>query len=154
MSALARNTEHWRRPHPQFPLAPPRCAKCVYRDTDTHTTCGVCKRKKVLLQRLGAASVLLLPAPQLALYATGLDRDVSGLVVQVGYSETTVLPVCSRLPLVQSASIAKLGSRALHLCLHSLALEVRIATLLLFVTFIIYRQNLLVVPSCTPLIAA
>jgi len=83
----------------------------------------------VLLQRLGAASVLLLPAPQLALYATGLERDVSGLVVQVGYSETCVLPVCSRLPLVQSASIAKLGSRDLHRCLHFLALEVLIATL-------------------------
>ena len=78
---------------------------------------------KVLLQRLGAASVLLLPAPQMALYASGLDRDVSGLVVQVGYSETTVLPVCWRLPLVQSASIAKLGSRTLHQCLITLALE-------------------------------
>ena len=79
---------------------------------------------KVLLQRMGAASVQLLLSPQLSLFASGLDRDISGLVLQVGYSETTVLPICYRVPLVQSASIAKLGSRTLHACLYQLALQV------------------------------
>lgn len=80
--------------------------------------------EQVLLQRLGAASVQLLPSPQLSLFASGLDSDVSGLVLQVGYSDTTALPICHRVPLVQSASIAKLGSKTLHACLYQLALQV------------------------------
>ena len=76
------------------------------------------------MQRLGAASVLLLPAPQLALFTIGVDSNVSGLVVQVGYCETTVLPVCCRQPLFHCAAVAKLGSRSLHVCIHSLALQV------------------------------
>jgi hypothetical protein len=60
----------------------------------------------------------------MALHASGLDQDVSGLVVQVGYSNTTVLPVCSRHALVHAATVAKLGSRNLHLCLRALILEV------------------------------
>ena len=76
----------------------------------------------MLVKRLGAASVRLLPAAQLALYGAGLDGDA--LVVQVGYGETSVLPVASNVPLVHSAVIAKLGTCDLLLCLHSLALEV------------------------------
>jgi actin-related protein len=78
--------------------------------------------KQVLVKRLGAASVCLLPAAQLALYGAGLDGDA--LVVQVGYGETSVLPVASNVPLVHSAVIAKFGTRDLLLCLQSLALEV------------------------------
>jgi hypothetical protein len=44
--------------------------------------------------------------------------------VQVGYGETSVLPVASNVPLVHSAVIAKFGTRDLLLCLQSLALEV------------------------------
>lgn len=58
------------------------------------------------------------------MYASGLENEVSGLVVQVGYSDTTVLPCYCGVPLVQSASVAKLGSRTLHTCLHQLACEV------------------------------
>ena len=76
----------------------------------------------MLVKRLGAASVRLLPAAQLALYGAGLDGDA--LVVQVGYGETSVLPVASNVPLVHSAVIAKFGTRDLLLCLQSLALEV------------------------------
>lgn len=86
---------------------------------------------QVLLQRLGAESVQLLPSPQLSLFASGLDSDVSGLVLQVGYSDTTALPICHSMPLVQSASIAKLGSKTLHACLYQLALQVGAHNLIL-----------------------
>lgn len=80
----------------------------------------------VLVQRLRSASVCLLPSPQLALYGSGLDGD--GLVVQVGYRETSVLPVSCNAPLVHSAGVATFGTRDLLLCLHSLALEVTVRT--------------------------
>ena len=89
-------------------------------------TCAQTPRGQVLVQRLGAASVCLLPSPQLALYGSGLDGD--GLVVLVGHGETSVLPVSCNVPLVHSAGVATLGTRDLLLCLHSLSLEVKAGT--------------------------
>lgn len=78
---------------------------------------------QVLLERLKVASVLLMPAPVLSVYAGGTEDDLSALVVQVGYSESTVLPVCSRLPLLHALQTAQHGTRTVHNCILHLAKE-------------------------------
>jgi len=77
---------------------------------------------RILLEKLKASTVLLIPSPVLALYASGLEGDVSGLVVLSGYSETTVLPISNRLPLIYSSiSSTELGSEMLHASMLQLA---------------------------------
>ena len=81
-------------------------------------------RWQVLLKRLEADSVVLVPAAGMALYGSDVERDACGLVVEVGYSHTTVLPVCCGQPLLHSSTMAQLGTHVLHRWLHALAREV------------------------------
>ena len=105
---------------------------------------------KVLSVRLGVAAVRTVPAPFLTILtapslepedhgtsesssATTIPRlgggaGLHGLVVQIGHSECTVLPVCHGAALVAAAATARLGTAVLHAHLAALCRAGALAT--------------------------
>jgi hypothetical protein len=103
---------------------------------------------QTLIVRLGAAAVRFVPAPFLSILAapplelqeskspeasptaSTLDSPfgLDGLVVQIGYSECTVLPVCHGAALVSAATTARLGTGTLQARLVALCRTGRLAT--------------------------
>jgi len=65
---------------------------------------------KVLFQ-LGVPSLLFLPSVGSCIYATGLD---SALIIDIGYNETRVLPICDGFPLDSAFTICPVGMVDIH----------------------------------------
>jgi actin-related protein len=79
---------------------------------------------KVLLERLQCAAVLLVQAPYVSILpAMGADRDATGIVVLVGYAQTSVLPIMNGVAMLAYLSHAQFGVKQLHATFSELANE-------------------------------
>ena len=62
----------------------------------------------ILLQ---VPSILFAPSHLVALYTLGIN---TALVIDVGYEETTIIPICEGTPLVHGWQAQPLGAKAIH----------------------------------------
>ncbi|EKX48226.1 hypothetical protein GUITHDRAFT_136754 [Guillardia theta CCMP2712] len=104
-------------------LCTPRGRKVVLCEKVTEQTKFRALVVSILLEKLQVDSVQFVPALVQPVYACCRDNELSGLMVDVGYSETCVLPVYHGHPLVHAMSVADVGTRTVHECLAALAGE-------------------------------
>ena len=66
---------------------------------------------RVLFLHFEVPSILFAPSHLVSLYTCGINN---ALVVDVGYEETTLIPVCEGTPLVHAWQALPLGAKAIH----------------------------------------
>mmetsp|Transcript_15726 Transcript_15726/g.37509 ORF Transcript_15726/g.37509 Transcript_15726/m.37509 type:complete len:403 (-) Transcript_15726:27-1235(-) len=72
----------------------------------------------LLFEALQIPSIVFVPSALLCMYASGAS---SGLVLEMGYSETAVLPIIDGIALAHAASFGPLGAAKVHACIQDLA---------------------------------
>lgn len=66
---------------------------------------------KVLFKHYEVPSILFAPSHLLAMFTLGVN---TGLVLDAGYSETTVLPICEGIPIIKGIQTVTVGALAIH----------------------------------------
>ena len=66
---------------------------------------------KVLFVHFEVPSIMFVPSHLVSLYTLGVG---TALVVDVGYHEATIVPICDGTPIVHAWQALPLGSRAVH----------------------------------------
>ncbi|XP_071834197.1 actin-related protein 10-like [Apostichopus japonicus] len=66
---------------------------------------------KVLFKHYEVPSILFAPSHLVAMFTLGVN---TGLVLDAGYSETTVLPICEGIPIIKGIQTVTVGAHAIH----------------------------------------